>query len=378
MGAGSLAAPGPSPADGAASAPSRRCEAPTDRTGPGSAQSPRKAVSPWPCVPPGLGEAGTEEGHGGGRGRGRTHYVSRSSSAAVVREPGVRLGVGCWRERMPCSDGHSPRWAIAPGLLGISYRSWAGCHQPAPRAEDRGHLHLATGPFRRQLSRTGLGSGDIVGPIEPYCPLHPQCGRLHTGRFCRCPSSFLAKGRTPLGPEAGGRGRPAARFSVPRFSAVPERPSGAGRAECAVPGLRAAGRLQSCCDRRVPRTRQRSAPGASPKHFQSGLGSGRALPVGRTFSEVINAPFLLTRVAPTALPPQPSLQPATSWGHARRPPRPGPELPGVSVSRLRSGFAGSRSSRGGKRPPVGGGAAVKRKLGADGAAAGQRTPSRGG
>lgn len=113
VGACSLATPGPSPADGAADAPSPALRGPD---GPHRAR-----LSPV---------AGKDSGtmtlcatRPGRSVRGRARYVSRSSSAAVVRKPGVCPGVGCWRERMPGSDGHTLRWAIAPGMLGISQRS---------------------------------------------------------------------------------------------------------------------------------------------------------------------------------------------------------------------------------------------------------------
>lgn len=111
--------------------------------------------------------------------------------------------------------------------------------------------------------------------------------------------------------------------------AVPSRWLRVGRALRAVPGLRAAGGPQPRYARRVPRSGQRSAPGASSS--TAGPGSGRAHPMGRAFFffGVINPPLPPARATPAALPPRPFLQPATSWGRAGRPPNsPVPRCPG--------------------------------------------------
>lgn len=262
----------------------RGCGAPTDRTGPRSAQAlsalcrraGQRHRGPACSRARTKGRPGRAAAAGGG-GAGRTRCVSRSSPAAGVREPGACPRSGCWRERMPGSGGHSLRWAVAPGMLGSRHRSRARCHQAAPSVENRGRLHLcrapspgrpAPGPPRRQRPRAGPGTGDIVGSVEPCCPWHPRRGRFHSGRRRRRrPPPFLAaeprdRRERPDSPCAG----------------RPSRWLRTGRGERAPPGLRAAGGSEPRCARRVPRSRQRSAPGASPSTARPSSARGELSP----------------------------------------------------------------------------------------------------
>lgn len=238
--------------------------------GPGSGTGALRAAGPGR-----KGDRGGPRRRGGGAGR--TRCVSRSSPAAGVREPGACPRSGCWRERMPGSGGHSLRWAVAPGMLGSRHRSRARCHRPAPSVENRGRLHLcrapspgrpAPGPPRRQRPRAGPGTGDIVGSVEPCCPWHPRRGRFHSGRRRRRrPPPFLAaeprdRRERPDSPCAG----------------RPSRWLRTGRGERAPPGLRAAGGSEPRCARRVPRSRQRSAPGASPSTARPSSARGELSP----------------------------------------------------------------------------------------------------
>lgn len=201
------------------------------------------------------------------------------------------------------------------------------------------------------------------------------------------PPSFPHFGSDTAGPR--GRRERAARFPTPRFPAVPERPWCAGRAWPSR-WLRAgrAERAVPCRGSGLPAAPGPAAPvgsrGALSAQYRgaststAGPGSGRALPAGRAF---LSGVIILPPRAISPIPGRPRCLTTSSVAAAGD--KLGPcwaaaELPGVSVSRLRPGFARSRSSRGGKRPPVGGGAGGKRKPGGGGAAAGRRAPSRGG
>ncbi|XP_056207805.1 basic proline-rich protein-like [Falco biarmicus] len=132
------------------------------------------------------------------------------------------------------------------------------------------------GPSRRQGPRAGPDARDIVGSIELCCPLHPRCGRFHTGS-CRCRSPpFPAAGRTTLGPEAGGSGRPAARFPAPPPPPCPTclraRAGRAGGSERGDPGV---SRRSSGCRRPSPAAPVESRRAVSAQH----RGPRPALPV---------------------------------------------------------------------------------------------------
>lgn len=178
VGAGSPAAPGPSPADGAAAAPSPGLRSPD---GPHLAWLSPPAVSGTGALHPAWrGRRGSRGGPRQPRARVRARYVSRRSQTDCGSSGLARGGKRLLTE-MSDSDGHSLR---LPGLL-------AAATDPRPDLEPR--LTTATastsaesrdcfvlpGPSWRQRRSAGPGTG-VVGAIKPCSPFHPRRERFRT------------------------------------------------------------------------------------------------------------------------------------------------------------------------------------------------------
>lgn len=139
VGAGSPAAPGPSPADGAAAAPSPGLRGPG---GPHLARLSPPAGSgtgaPRPALP---GRCGDWGGPRRPRAQIRARYVSRRSQTACGSS-------GLAREA--AADGEDVRFGgtflEAPGIAGSRHRFPARCHDLGPRADNRSRLHFCRAP----------------------------------------------------------------------------------------------------------------------------------------------------------------------------------------------------------------------------------------
>lgn len=308
----------------------------------GTGSSVRPAPGPAPLR--GTGAPRTAGGRGGPRRRRRAQVgrVTRPGarrlpvcgSPALAREPAAG-GAGC-----PLRTGAPGGEASLPGQLGSPLHGTPSAETSAAhraRAVPPRYSAAALAPPPR--SRTGWHrSGEHRRSRRTALPF-PHRERLRRVGHRRVPRA--AEGPIPRGPVPHGVRVPV--DPSPNLqhegSGFPPRPSGPAKPAALGPGCRSPAR-------------------ALPAEVPLGVtGSPQPYP-GR--------PRCLTAC----------LQAGAALG--ARAPVPVPSSPGVSVPRLRPGSARSGSSRGGKRPPVRGGAGAKRKLGAGGVLAGRRAPSRGG
>lgn len=239
MGAGSPAAPGPSPADGAAGAPSPGLRGPDGPhrapLGPGalSPLSPGRAAAPGPCVQPGPDERETGAGRGGGGG-GQVGRVACPGARRlpVCESPGlareaaaggrgcpVRVGTPCGGPSLPgCSAAAIDRGPGATGLRPAS-RTAAACTS----AERRARAVLPRG--RPAGSGRGLAPARGTSSVPSNRAVLGTPGAVVSTAGAAAAAAPLLS--SPPSPETGGRG------PIPRARAG--RAGGSGRGEASVP-----------------------------------------------------------------------------------------------------------------------------------------------